>query len=93
MNNPIKPSPITTVRVSVCLGSSCFARGNGALLPELQDQIGRRGLTEAVELRGHLCSDACSSGPWVRIGDREIRACDSGETLDTIVDACAGTLP
>ncbi|MBN2659259.1 MAG: (2Fe-2S) ferredoxin domain-containing protein [Spirochaetales bacterium] len=55
------------VQVELCMGSSCFARGNSRILGFLERYIGEEGLQGRVEITGHLCLGNCSSGPVVRI--------------------------
>ena len=54
--------------IAVCLGSSCFARGNAEHLAIIQDYLKSRGLEASVRLSGHLCEDCCKQGPNVAIG-------------------------
>lgn len=60
----------TKLVVELCLGSSCFARGNSYALAALEDYIEERSLEDRVELKGHLCLSACKSGPHLIIGGR-----------------------
>ncbi|MFA6681781.1 MAG: NAD(P)H-dependent oxidoreductase subunit E [Sphaerochaeta sp.] len=57
------------ILVELCMGSSCFARGNAKTLTMLENYIAENNLSERVELIGHLCLGACSIGPNVKIGD------------------------
>jgi NADH:ubiquinone oxidoreductase subunit E len=54
--------------VELCLGSSCFARGNAKALAILESYIEEHGLASRVELAGHLCLGSCSQGPNIKIG-------------------------
>lgn len=56
--------------VELCMGSSCFARGNSSVLSELENFIEENALEDKVELAGHLCLSGCSSGPHLIIGGR-----------------------
>jgi NADH:ubiquinone oxidoreductase subunit E len=49
--------------VVVCLGSSCFARGNAQNLSTLESYLQSHNLCECVQIRGSLCQDACKQGP------------------------------
>jgi NADH:ubiquinone oxidoreductase subunit E len=55
------------IRVVVCMGSSCFSRGNSLMLKILQDYIRENGLENRVEIRGSLCEDSCKCGPNITI--------------------------
>ncbi|MGB8261062.1 MAG: (2Fe-2S) ferredoxin domain-containing protein [Terracidiphilus sp.] len=49
--------------VVVCLGSSCFARGNSQYLETIEAYLKNRGLGDAVRITGSLCRDECKLGP------------------------------
>ncbi len=53
--------------VELCLGSSCFARGNAETLAYLETYIASHHQEERIELSGHLCLGNCSQGPNIRI--------------------------
>lgn len=54
--------------IVVCLGSSCFARGNSEHLAVIQEYLKSRGLEASVRVSGHLCEDRCKQGPNITIG-------------------------
>jgi NADH:ubiquinone oxidoreductase subunit E len=49
--------------IRICMGSSCFSRGNAANLSFLREYLAARGLAARVITVGHLCEDLCSQGP------------------------------
>jgi NADH:ubiquinone oxidoreductase subunit E len=49
--------------IQICLGSSCFSRGNSANLRLIEEYVAARGLAARVVTTGHLCEDQCSHGP------------------------------
>jgi len=53
----------TTIEVVVCLGSSCFARGNSQNLDAIEAYIVNRGMQNSVRVTGCLCQDECKRGP------------------------------
>jgi NADH:ubiquinone oxidoreductase subunit E len=55
--------------VKVCMGSSCFARGNLENLNFLETYIKENNLDAQVELVGALCSEQCSTGPNIYIDE------------------------
>ena len=56
------------LRVAVCMGSSCFTRGNNEhAIAILRQCAGSLGLT--LEISGHLCEDQCTKGPHLTIED------------------------
>lgn len=57
-------------KIILCLGSSCFARGNKELVPLIRKYIMRKNLQDKVEFKGDHCFDNCSNGPNMIIGTR-----------------------
>lgn len=55
------------VEIVICLGSSCFARGNASVLAEIERLVDERGLARRVLVRGSRCEGACAGGPNIRI--------------------------
>jgi NADH:ubiquinone oxidoreductase subunit E len=56
------------VEIVVCLGSSCFARGNSENLAIINQHVKTYGLNASVRLVGRLCQDQCKLGPNLSIG-------------------------
>lgn len=52
-----------TVDVVVCLGSSCFARGNAQNLAVVEAYLLSHGMQKPVRMTGCLCQDECKRGP------------------------------
>ncbi len=70
--------------VVVCLGSSCFARGNAQNLAAIEAYLQNRGLDKSVRVTGCLCQDECKRGPNVTVcGERlhEVTAAKLREIL------------
>jgi NADH:ubiquinone oxidoreductase subunit E len=59
-----------TTRITICMGSSCFSRGNGRNIEVIQDYLASHGVPPSVELTGHLCQDHCKSGPNMTINGK-----------------------
>ena len=58
----------STLRIAVCMGSSCFSRGNnGRAIETLQHCAESAGFTP--EIVGHLCENQCTQGPHITIED------------------------
>jgi len=60
------PSDSESFEIVICLGSSCFARGNAENLEAL-NQLVREGVIARVSFVGRLCQDKCKQGPNVSI--------------------------
>ena len=56
-----------THKIKVCMGSSCFARGNLENLNYIENYIKTNGLDAEIELIGALCEEKCASGPHIYI--------------------------
>jgi len=53
----------------ICLGSSCFSRGNKEVVNFIRDYLKRNHLDDKVVFRGARCMGRCSNGPNLRIND------------------------
>ncbi len=49
--------------ITLCMGSSCFSRGNGRNLPRIQQFLKRHGLDPHLPLKGCRCGSVCTRGP------------------------------
>jgi NADH:ubiquinone oxidoreductase subunit E len=56
--------------IRICMGSSCFSRGNRNTLGMIQHYLREHQLENDVVLKGNHCFDNCSEGPTLRIGGR-----------------------
>ena len=70
--------------VELCLGSSCFARGNSQTLQALEAYLKEEGLSDQVELAGHLCLGNCSKGPNLRIDNETYSGLDTASVLELV---------
>ncbi len=64
----MNPEPLT--HITICMGSSCFSRGNNRNIEVIQDYLATKALTSSIELTGHLCQGHCKSGPNVTFNSR-----------------------
>ena len=76
------------ITVELCMGSSCFARGNSASLSGIENYLDENGRSERVDLEGHLCLGKCNSGPHIRIDGVEYSAISP----DCVIDLIRGAL-
>ena len=56
--------------VRVCLGSSCYVRGNDKMLAFLEDYAQKNKKVQ-IELVGCRCSNLCQDGPNLFINDKK----------------------
>lgn len=60
-------------QIRICLGSSCFSRGNNVHLEVIRKFIDENHLEAEISFSGHLCEELCSSGPILRIDGKTYR--------------------
>lgn len=51
------------VEMEICLGSSCFSRGNRDVVMYIKDYLRKNHLDDKVVFRGARCLGHCSKGP------------------------------
>lgn len=73
-------------KIVICLGSSCFARGNGENVRVVENYLAANSYRDDVdvELAGTLCKGRCSEGPNVIINDEFYSNVDPGVMLDLL---------
>ncbi len=73
-------------KIVVCLGSSCFSRGNENLVQIIEQYLVQNGLQDEtdVELFGTLCQGRCAEGPNVMIDGTLYTRVDPGVMLDLL---------
>ena len=71
--------------ITVCMGSSCFGKGNSANAAYITRFIEEHNLQNSVEVSGCLCCNACALGPNIRINDKLISGVSEQTAADVIV--------
>ena len=63
---------MSKVKMIICIGSSCFARGNAENVKIVEDFMTLHGLSDEldIELSGGLCTSNCPDGPVVIVNDK-----------------------
>jgi len=56
--------------IKVCMGSSCFIRGNSENLSYIEEFIKEHKLDAEIELFGQRCENKCDAGPNIFINDK-----------------------
>ncbi len=74
--------------IKICMGSSCFARGNDENLEYIENYIEKKGLAAKIELTGARCENKCASGPNITIDGKCYNEV-TGEKLREIMDGLA----
>jgi len=67
-------------QITICMGSSCFARGNEKNLEVMEKFLADRDLRDEVdvELGCSLCREQCNAGPNIIVNGRDYHAVDCG---------------
>jgi NADH:ubiquinone oxidoreductase subunit E len=68
-------NPNKTV-ITICLGSSCFSRGNKKTVQVIQQFLKHHHLEDQVLFKGAHCFNACGEGPVVKVDDTELKQVD-----------------
>ncbi|HPN37942.1 MAG TPA: (2Fe-2S) ferredoxin domain-containing protein [Melioribacteraceae bacterium] len=71
-------------KIKICMGSSCFARGNQKNLDILENIISNEDLDVEIELTGSRCENRCSNGPNIEINGKLYNKIDSGSLIDIL---------
>lgn len=69
----------------ICLGSSCFARGNKQLVKIVNNYLLDRSLLNEVHFHGERCFGQCASGPSLKL-DGIIKEKQDEESLIALLD-------
>ena len=72
------------LKIQVCMGSSCFSRGNKDSIKIIQDYIRDHQLKAQVELSGCLCEDQCKTGPNITIGNAFYSGVEPASVIDIL---------
>ena len=72
--------------VTICMGSSCFARGNEKNVEFCEKFLAERGLRDEVdvELGASLCTGNCAQGPVVVVNGKVYTHVDRGVMKDIL---------
>lgn len=71
--------------IVVCMGSSCFSRGNARNAETIQNFIQEHHLEDKVKVSGCLCESNCKSGPNIKI-DGKLFTEMNPESLSVILE-------
>lgn len=73
-------------KITICMGSSCFARGNEKNIALCEEFLAARGLVDEVdlELGASLCTGNCAQGPIVIVDGKTYTNVDRGVMLDVL---------
>ncbi len=59
------------ITISICMGSSCYSRGNNRIIEALKKFIEEQKLENKILIHGHLCEEKCDKGPILQINNQQ----------------------
>ena len=72
------------ITITLCMGSSCFSRGNAQSLQILENYLSENNLESRINLVGNHCLENCSRGPNIKINDRNYSSLLPEGVIDTL---------
>jgi len=76
--------------ITLCMGSSCFSRGNGKNLPRIQQFLKSHDLHARIALKGCRCGGCCATGPNIWVDDA-LMPDMTGENIDAFLNSLTPT--
>lgn len=77
---------IKKTEIVICLGSSCFARGNKKIVNIIKGFISENNLSEIVYFHGAHCFGDCHQGPTIKINDKFINNVSESNVVKILKD-------
>ena len=71
--------------ITICMGSSCFTRGNNINLKVIQKYLADHNLDARIHLTGSLCQEQCRKGPVIYLNEEihtQVEVSDLPDLLD-----------
>ncbi|HOP40101.1 MAG TPA: (2Fe-2S) ferredoxin domain-containing protein [Geobacteraceae bacterium] len=78
-------------RIKICMGSSCFRRGNRKNLEFIETYLEEHDCTADVELVGSRCEENCRKGPNIEINGQMFHGVNQ-EMLAELLQGLVGKL-
>ncbi|MGM0612167.1 MAG: (2Fe-2S) ferredoxin domain-containing protein [Bacteroidota bacterium] len=72
------------IEITICLGSSCFSRGNKNTLRVIDDFLKSNDLKKYVQFRGNHCFGLCEKGPILKINDQVLTQVDGERAVKAL---------
>jgi NADH:ubiquinone oxidoreductase subunit E len=78
--------------VVVCLGSSCFARGNSQNLAVVEAYLLNHGMQNSIRVTGCLCQDECKRGPNLIVRGEHLHEMNPARLREILLTLSAGAI-
>ena len=79
------------IEMQICMGSSCFSRGNRDVVNYIRDYLKKNHLEDKIVFKGARCMNLCSNGPNLRVNDRIIEGVTLAK-IDAILEKEIGDI-
>lgn len=70
--------------ITICVGSSCYSRGNNKNLELLRKYLSDENLDGVINLKGCLCQEECKLGPNITINGEAFHKVEPNTVLDIL---------
>jgi len=77
------------IDIQICLGSSCFSRGNKHLVKVVEKYLNENSLRHLVYFHGAHCFSSCDRGPLIHIDGKEYTGLNEDKVL-AVLDGIFG---
>lgn len=78
------------IQITICMGSSCYSRGNRVSLELIKAWLNERKLEAEVNFKGQLCSGLCNKGPVLIINDHVYQDVHPANVINILKTAING---
>jgi len=82
----------TKNQIIICMGSSCYSRGNRLNLELIKAWLKERNIEAEVGFKGQLCSNLCNKGPVITINEHVYTDVHPGNVINILKNALSGAI-
>jgi NADH:ubiquinone oxidoreductase subunit E len=72
------------IEVVICLGSSCFSRGNKNLLKVISQYIKDKNIADRINFHGGHCFGMCNEGPILKVNGELFTGVDDQKVVEIL---------
>jgi NADH:ubiquinone oxidoreductase subunit E len=77
-------------QIIICMGSSCFSRGNRVNLELIKAWLSERKIEAEVGFKGQLCTGLCNKGPVLIINEHVYQDVHPANVINILKTAFSG---
>lgn len=74
-------------KIEICLGSSCYCRGNSEMLETIEKFLKEACLEDQIDFLGTNCEGHCANGPILKIDGKRFFEVEQGVLIDLLNSA------